>query len=134
MTVGMSLCLARRRPPTRRAISTAEIVGRVNDFGSWYQTFGDSASGHHAPASHQPLAEHVFQVREALRSEEHMRIRVGGPGFQIDVADTLRGRLLLDMTKQRRRHAMATCLGHDREVVDINAIPAIVEWAGRTHL
>src|SRR5271170_6516053 len=28
--------LARRRPPTRRAIPTAEIVGRVNDFGGWY--------------------------------------------------------------------------------------------------
>src|SRR5271163_3908249 len=37
MTVGMSLCLARRRPPTRRAIPTAEIVGRVNDFGGWCQ-------------------------------------------------------------------------------------------------
>ena len=32
----MSLCSARRRPPTRRAIPTADIVGRVNDFGGWY--------------------------------------------------------------------------------------------------
>jgi hypothetical protein len=38
MTLGMRLCSARRRPPTRRAIPTAEIIGRVNDFGGWYQT------------------------------------------------------------------------------------------------
>jgi hypothetical protein len=38
MTVGMSLCLARRRPPTRRAIPAAKVVGRVNDFGGWYYT------------------------------------------------------------------------------------------------
>jgi hypothetical protein len=28
--------LARRRPPTRRAIPTAEIDGRVINFGGWY--------------------------------------------------------------------------------------------------
>jgi hypothetical protein len=33
----MKLSSARRRPPTRRAIPTAEIVGRVKDFGGWYQ-------------------------------------------------------------------------------------------------
>ncbi len=36
MTVGLSLGLARRRRPTRRAIPTALIDGRVIDQGRWY--------------------------------------------------------------------------------------------------
>src|SRR5471030_3065349 len=32
----MSLCSARRRPPTRRAIPTAGSVGRVNAPSAWY--------------------------------------------------------------------------------------------------
>src|SRR6185437_1706725 len=43
MTVGMSLGLARRRPPTRRAIPTGGSAGRVSAPAGWYQTVGMGA-------------------------------------------------------------------------------------------
>jgi hypothetical protein len=50
---------ARRRPPTRRAIPTAEIVGRVNDFGDWYQTRAPGSPRNRSP-NNGPL------MREAM--------------------------------------------------------------------
>jgi len=45
MTVGMSLCFARRHPPARRAIPTAPDAGRVGIRGGWYKIQGPSGKG-----------------------------------------------------------------------------------------
>jgi hypothetical protein len=43
MRAGMSLCLARRHQPARRAIPTPAIAGRVGDCRGWYHPFLQSA-------------------------------------------------------------------------------------------
>jgi hypothetical protein len=64
MTAGMSLCLARRRPPTRRAIPTDEIVGRVNDFVGWYQSIMTNLGG----ATKEPPGFVSFETATFKRS------------------------------------------------------------------
>src|SRR5580658_9851072 len=80
MTVGMSLCSARRchcfPGATRRATPTAQNVGTVNDFGGWCHTppvavFRDHAlrktaeptSGDRYPAPWGTICEHAARLR-----------------------------------------------------------------------